>query len=165
MADIEISVESGTSKRLLTAGKYCDKNILVSASGGAATPVIEPLEVTTNGTYTAPAGVDGYNPVTVNVSESSGEAGGNVYFNFVGFYVCIAIYTDGTAKTHRIYADGNISEGDTLSNVLYLIFIFAQGSRFPSLSGSKEILSTDAYNGNVSQIFKIKGSCTVNEEF
>lgn len=72
MADIEISVEGGTSKRLLTAGKYCDKNILVSASGGAS-PVIEPLEVTTNGTYTAPAGVDGYSPVTVNVSGSSGE--------------------------------------------------------------------------------------------
>ena len=32
MADIEISVDAGTSKRLLTAGKYCDKNILVSAS-------------------------------------------------------------------------------------------------------------------------------------
>ena len=71
MADIEISVDAGTSKRLLTAGKYCDKNILVSASGGAATPVIEPLEVTTNGTYTAPAGVDGYNPVTVNVGGGS----------------------------------------------------------------------------------------------
>lgn len=68
MADIEISVDAGTSKRLLTAGKYCDKNILVSASGGAASPVIEPLEVTENGTYTAPAGVDGYSPVTVNVT-------------------------------------------------------------------------------------------------
>lgn len=31
-ADIEISVDAGTSKRLLTAGKYCDKNILVTAS-------------------------------------------------------------------------------------------------------------------------------------
>lgn len=29
--------------------------------------VIEPLQVTENGTYTAPTGVDGYNPVTVNV--------------------------------------------------------------------------------------------------
>ena len=70
MADIEISVDAGTSKRLLTAGKYCDKNILVSASGGAASPVIEPLEVAENGTYTAPAGVDGYSPVTVNIVES-----------------------------------------------------------------------------------------------
>lgn len=34
MADIEITVDGGTSKRLLTAGKYCDKNILVTAMGG-----------------------------------------------------------------------------------------------------------------------------------
>lgn len=38
MADIEITVDSGTSKRLLTGGKYCDKNILVTATGGGAEP-------------------------------------------------------------------------------------------------------------------------------
>lgn len=81
MADIEISVDAGTSKRLLTAGKYCDKNILVTASGGAASPVIEPLEVTTNGTYTAPEGVDGYSPVTVNVSGSNELVTVNFYIN------------------------------------------------------------------------------------
>ena len=41
--------------------------------GGGGTPaVIEPLSVTENGTYTAPAGMDGYNPVTVAVPEPSG---------------------------------------------------------------------------------------------
>lgn len=38
MADIEITVDGGTSKRLLTGGKYCDKNILVTATGGGAEP-------------------------------------------------------------------------------------------------------------------------------
>lgn len=33
----------------------------------AKEPVVEPLEITENGTYTAPDGVDGYSPVTVNV--------------------------------------------------------------------------------------------------
>lgn len=70
MADIEISVDAGTSKRLLTAGKYCDRDILVSASGGAESPVIQPLEVTANGVYNVPTGVDGYNPVSVNIVES-----------------------------------------------------------------------------------------------
>lgn len=34
MADIEITIDGGTQKRLLTAGKYCDRNILVTATGG-----------------------------------------------------------------------------------------------------------------------------------
>ena len=41
------------------------------ASGGTA-PIIEPLSVTENGTYTAPDGVHGYSPVTVNVASSGG---------------------------------------------------------------------------------------------
>lgn len=34
--------------------------------GGGADPVINPLTVTENGTYTASEGVDGFNPVTVD---------------------------------------------------------------------------------------------------
>lgn len=44
-----------------------------TASGGSA--VVEALSVTTNGTYTAPSGVDGYSPVTVNVSGGGGGIG------------------------------------------------------------------------------------------
>lgn len=43
-----------------------------TASGGSA--VIEALSVTQNGTYTAPTGVDGYSPVTVNVSGGGGAS-------------------------------------------------------------------------------------------
>ena len=42
-------------------------------SGGGAVPVVEPLEVTENGTYTAPNGVDGYSPVIVNVAGGDGD--------------------------------------------------------------------------------------------
>ena len=38
-------------------------------------PVVRPLEITENGTYTVPDGVDGFSPVTVNVA-SSGSAEG-----------------------------------------------------------------------------------------
>lgn len=34
MSDLNIQMEGGTSIRLLTQGKYCDKNIVVTASGG-----------------------------------------------------------------------------------------------------------------------------------
>ena len=40
-------------------------------------PVIEPLEVTENGTYEAPDGVDGYSPITVNVAGSGGSDDGS----------------------------------------------------------------------------------------
>jgi hypothetical protein len=45
-----------------------------AAGGGTSEPVIEPLEVTENGTYNAPDGVDGYSPVVVNVAASGGDS-------------------------------------------------------------------------------------------
>ena len=41
MSDISISIPSGESKRLLTGGKYCPENIVVTAEGGVAAPVEE----------------------------------------------------------------------------------------------------------------------------
>ena len=48
---------------------YASANVDVPTGG---TPVINSLSVTENGTYTAPSGVDGYSPITVNVSGSGG---------------------------------------------------------------------------------------------
>ena len=42
---------------------------LMPFTHGTGNPVLEELEVTENGTYTAPDGVDGYNKVNVNVPE------------------------------------------------------------------------------------------------
>jgi len=39
MSDIAINMSGGSSVKLLTAGKYCDKNIVITASGGGVTPV------------------------------------------------------------------------------------------------------------------------------
>ena len=43
------------------------KAALEGKAAGGTEPVVEPLSVTENGTYTAPDGVHGYSPVTVNV--------------------------------------------------------------------------------------------------
>jgi hypothetical protein len=43
--------------------------------GGGSEPVIEPLSVTDNGEYSAPSGVDGYSPVTVNVPKGITPSG------------------------------------------------------------------------------------------
>jgi len=71
-----IRTKGGTSEPLAWPDGYMSA-VEAIQTGGAA-PVIEPLEVTENGTYEAPDGVDGYSPVTVNVA-GSGESGGSEY--------------------------------------------------------------------------------------
>lgn len=44
----------------------------ITAISGGGEPTIEALSVTSNGTYTATDGVDGYSPVTVNVPQDGG---------------------------------------------------------------------------------------------
>lgn len=81
MAEVEIkyggqtkgSLSASGSKTIKTAGKYCEGDITVQYSRPSIeSPVIEEKTITQNGTYNAPAGVDGFNPVIVNVSGGSG---------------------------------------------------------------------------------------------
>ena len=53
MADIQVSVDAGSQTRLLTAGKYCDKNILITSSGsGSSTALADSiLDNSFSGTY------------------------------------------------------------------------------------------------------------------
>ena len=44
-----------------------------SVQWGGGSAVVQPLSVTQNGTYNPPSGVDGYAPVTVNVSGGGGD--------------------------------------------------------------------------------------------
>ena len=61
------------------------------AEGGGAEPIINELTITENGTYTAPDGVDGYSPITVNVKGSD-----NSYYNDVWD----SIQTNGTRTNY-----------------------------------------------------------------
>ena len=58
-ANNEISTQSNLLDEAITA--------LQNKAAGGVNPVIESLEITVNGTYTAFDGVDGYSPITVNV--------------------------------------------------------------------------------------------------
>lgn len=59
----------GTAKLKSSEVKQAIEEIQTSSD-----PVIEPLSVTANGTYSAPDGVDGYNPVTVAIESGGGSA-------------------------------------------------------------------------------------------
>ena len=65
-----ITVEGGKSVRLPTAGKYCDRDIVVEAEGGTPTPTQEKtVNITANGTHTVTPD-EGYalSKVTANVN-------------------------------------------------------------------------------------------------
>lgn len=51
MSEINITIDGGTSKRLLTAGKMCDRNILVTATGGSSELPDEAFTITSNCNY------------------------------------------------------------------------------------------------------------------
>lgn len=68
-----IGTASNSTLTLETEGTWLEDDItIVDVTSGGGGAVIEPLSVTENGTYTAPSGVDGYSPVTVNVSGGGG---------------------------------------------------------------------------------------------
>lgn len=72
-------------------------------------PVINPLSVTENGTYTAPSGVDGYSPVTVNVQVGGGDV------NHFSKQITVASDLSGGAVFDLIPNAELISEGITVN--------------------------------------------------
>ena len=65
-------------------------------------PVILPLEITENGTFSAPEGVDGYSPITVNVASSGGGS-------IEGAHTITFMSEDGSA----VYGTKLVVHGDT----------------------------------------------------
>ena len=72
-----IGTASNSTLTLETEGTWLEDDItIVDVTSGGGGAVIEPLSVTANGTYTAPSGVDGYSPVTVNISGGEWSSNG-----------------------------------------------------------------------------------------
>jgi hypothetical protein len=65
----KIRSKGGTSAQLEFPSEFISAIEAISGGGGSA--VVQPLSVTRNGTYNPPNGVDGYAPVTVDVSGGS----------------------------------------------------------------------------------------------
>ena len=74
-----------------TTYKPSEMAAAITAISGGGEPTIEALSITSNGTYTAPDGVDGYSPVTVNVPQSGSPPdsafvirGNCIYWDYYG---------------------------------------------------------------------------------
>lgn len=92
--------------------------------GTAAKPVIEPLEITENGTYEAPDGVDGFSPITVIVPASGGVDEGTNSDAFTAFIMgdALEVYNDkvsGTLPAYAFYEKDGITKIE-LPNIQYL---------------------------------------------
>lgn len=81
-AQAESIYVKGTTTIEVHAQMYADCPWIGIAAGGSGGAVIEALSVTVNGTYTAPSGVDGYSPVTVDVQEQPWQPLQDGYSNF-----------------------------------------------------------------------------------
>lgn len=87
--------------------------ILAIQSGGSEPAVIEPLEILNNGTYTAPEGVDGYSPITVNVPQDGAPTDeeltitGNCQYRFAYNGWNWIIEKNGNRITTKDITDGN----------------------------------------------------------
>lgn len=91
--------KSITSNGTHDVSSYASANVNVPSG----TPTIQSLSVTQNGTYTAPSGVDGYSPVTVNVS----GGGGGSNWELIGSHLFENVnYSSTTASTLGTVACG-----------------------------------------------------------
>lgn len=77
----------------------------VPGQGGGGEAVIRSLDVTENGTYRAPSGVNGYNPVNVNVS-----AGGSVTPEEQAALDTLVNSSDGVLNTISIKSEGILKQ-------------------------------------------------------
>jgi hypothetical protein len=105
--DIEVPMKSSKGVRLLTGGKLCDKDILVTPDFEIyEKPNIQPLTITENGTYPAPDGVDGYSPVTVAVAASGGGSDFEKYFE--DQYREVSLPNVTQIKRHAFFKDDKL---------------------------------------------------------
>ena len=137
----------------------------IESISGAAEPVIEALEVTSNGTYTASNGVDGYSPITVNVPQYGSppdEAfviSRNCQYRFAnsGWDWFIKNYgnkitTENITNAQYMFLSYN------LSNIPFEININDNTSVGSMFSGSK--IKTSPYiNGKVSSVVRLFDEC------
>ena len=147
-----------------------------NAANNRSRSVIEPLEITENGTYTAPNGVDGYNPVVVNVPDptknvllAEQEFGGFVLDSTFGAYspgyVTPALFTLNNGETYHVKWDGTEYECKAFTfNYSGMSLVVIGNGTSLGLSGNGEpflITYNAAYNNT--QLFSVdtKSSHTV----
>lgn len=91
MSEHNITIEGGTSKRLLTAGKYCDRDIVVTAEGGGTNGDIDALITRTITEIRSDVTAVGYYAFSSCAALVSAHFPNAVTINGYGFQNCTAL--------------------------------------------------------------------------
>lgn len=144
-----IRTKGGTSAPLEYPQGFIDAIDDIQTGGGA--PTIQSLTVTENGTYTAPSGVDGYSPVTVNVS-----SGGDTPIPDDGKTRIFIHITDGTPDNRLTFYLGftasrsnntTVDWGDGTVEVLGEVNAYSYPHKYPS--GGDYIITMTVNTGTI----------------
>ena len=118
-----------------------NNEVTVDVSGSSS--VVQPLSVTQNGTYTPPSGVDGYAPVTVNVS-----GGGEDWVSLKNY-----IESSGTQYINSGYSPTANTKFEVIANAS------DNQIAYPALFGERTstsnevVIFTEYGNANVAMVF------------
>ena len=142
LSAIGTAIRNKTGKTALMTLDEMPTEIASITSGGE--PVINPLEVTANGTYTA-TDCDGYSPITVNVPQDGAPTdaeltfSGNLsHWNYNGVWDNIITKYGNRITTNDVISFDNSFQGSQLTNIPFAI---------NQQSGSQHVSYSSAFSG------------------
>lgn len=150
MSEINITVPGGTTKRLLTAGKYCPADILVTAEGGGGrlpSGYTELEYIESSGTQYVDTGVLGKSGLFVKSTFVMNSTGECMLLGCYGSYRCFPLYFDSLKMYYGYYTNYpstkfTITAGQKYSAEVSLL----AGDQSLKIDGETKITSSIATN-------------------
>ena len=136
----------------------------IATGVNSITPTIHWLNVTSNGTYTAPAGVDGYSPVTVNVASSGGST--TMYSGTITtMYTTYMLYYSNGSTIQQVELTSSTSISVPAHSIVVLYSPWGD-TTVGSVSNANTIMTTYTCDcGETVGIFEVTGDSFIIEMY
>lgn len=120
------SIDEANAEIATQAAKIAELSAILDGKISVS-PVIIPIEITKNGTYTVPEGVDGYGPIVVNVASASELPEGYIKLTY--------LQSSGTQYIDTGYKPNNNTRVVVDCQLLSLDGVTSQGLHIASVTG------------------------------